>query len=320
MLALGLMAAMLLIGAHAADAANSLGLGNPEPATRPDGLFAPLFFWIQQKQAGFYKLLTGELKGIRENGMHVFALAGLSFAYGIFHAAGPGHGKAVISSYMLANEVAAKRGILLAFASAFAQALTAIIAVAALALVLRGAALKLQDATRWLEIASFAGVTLLGAWLLWQKTIGGGHYHSHGSAVRAHDHAVHGHKHDREAESGHLHAPDPALLEKDFGLRQAWTAILAVGLRPCSGALIVLTFAFINGLYLAGVISTVAMALGTGITVAVLASLAVWAKDAAVRVSGAAARGAMIHRSIEIGGAALVFGLGAVLLTAALSS
>ena len=320
MLALGLMAAMLLIGAHAADAANSLGLGNPEPATRPDGLFAPLFFWIQQKQAGFYKLLTGELKGIRENGMHVFALAGLSFAYGIFHAAGPGHGKAVISSYMLANEVAAKRGILLAFASAFAQALTAIIVVAALALVLRGAALKLQDATRWLEIASFAGVTLLGACLLWQKTIGGGHYHSHGSAVRAHDHAVHGHKHDREAESGHLHAPDPALLEKDFGLRQAWTAILAVGLRPCSGALIVLTFAFINGLYFAGVISTVAMALGTGITVAVLASLAVWAKDAAVRVSGAAARGAMIHRSIEIGGAALVFGLGAVLLTAALSS
>ena len=110
------------------------------------------------------------------------------------------------------------------------------------------------------------------------------------------------------------------LSRKDFGLRQAWSAILAVGLRPCSGALIVLTFAFLNGLYLAGIASTFAMAVGTGLTVATLAALAVWAKDAAIRIGGAAERGAAIHRAIEIGGAAMVFLFGITLLMAAISS
>jgi ABC-type nickel/cobalt efflux system permease component RcnA len=110
------------------------------------------------------------------------------------------------------------------------------------------------------------------------------------------------------------------LARKDFGLRQAWSAILAVGLRPCSGALIVLTFAFLNGLYLAGIASTFAMAVGTGLTVAALAALAVWAKDAAIRIGGAAERGAAIHRVVEIGGAAMVFLFGITLLLAAISS
>lgn len=110
------------------------------------------------------------------------------------------------------------------------------------------------------------------------------------------------------------------LSDQEFGLRQAWSAILAVGLRPCSGALIVLTFAFLNGLYFAGIAATFAMAIGTGLTVAVLAALAVWAKDAAIRIGGAAERGAAVHRVIEIGGAAMVFLFGLTLLLAALGT
>ena len=257
--------------------ANSLGLGASEQAIRPEGMFASVLFWLQDQQASFYKLLTGELKEMRTDGSHVFALAGLSFAYGIFHAAGPGHGKAVISSYMLANEIAARRGIVLAFASAFLQGLTAIAVIAMLSLVLRGVGIRMADATWWLEVASFAGVTALGAWLLWRKIFGGGHDHSHGKHNHAHDHRDHGHQgqdhhghdhhahhahdHVHDASCGHLHAPDPKTLgKKNLGLQQAWSAILAVGLRPCSGALIVLTFAFLNGLYFAGIASTFAMA------------------------------------------------------------
>jgi ABC-type nickel/cobalt efflux system permease component RcnA len=265
----------------------------------------------------------------------------------VFHAAGPGHGKAVISSYMIANEIAARRGILLAFASAFLQAVTAIAVIALLSIALRGVGIKLADATRWLEIVSFAGVTALGAWLLWRKIFGGGHNHAHGHShghEHAHAHGGHDHHHHHhgcahdhgkahanpahgeaghvhDSSCGHLHAPDPkALAQRDFGLRQAWSAILAVGLRPCSGALIVLTFAFLNGLYVAGIASTFAMALGTGITVATLAALAVWAKDAAIRVGGAAERGAKVQGAIEIGGAGLVFLFGVTLLSAALAT
>lgn len=334
--ALGLAATLLLAGDALAQ--NSLGIGRPEQAIRPEGPLASLLMWIQQEQQAFYRSMTDELRAMREDGTHVWALAGLSFAYGIFHAAGPGHGKAVISSYMIANEVAARRGIWLAFASALAQAMTAIILISLLVLALRGSGIKQGDLTRWLEIASYGAVTLLGAWLLWSKIFRRGHHHVHSHHVhnlddghhpRPHDHDhghSHGHAHSAHSheahahvdDCGHLHAPDPSALEGRFSLRQAWSAILAVGLRPCSGAIIVLTFAFLNGLYLAGIASTLAMAVGTGITVAALAALAVWAKDVAVRIGGAAERGATVHRVIEIGGAALVLLLGLTLLSASL--
>ena len=82
--------------------------------------------WINLQQQEFYRALAGALKAMRTDGSKMWLLVGLSFAYGIFHAAGPGHGKAVISSYMVANEVALRRGILLSFVSAFLQGLTAI--------------------------------------------------------------------------------------------------------------------------------------------------------------------------------------------------
>ena len=119
---------------------------------------------------------------------------------------------------------------------------------------------------------------------------------------------------------GHSHAPDPTLLAGRFDWRTAWSAIVAVGLRPCSGALIVLTFALLNGLYMGGVLSVLAMALGTAITVSTLATLAVTAKNTAMRFARDDSSAQRIHRVIEIGGAALVFLLGLTLLGASLSA
>ena len=47
------------------------------------------------------------------------------------------------------------------------------------------------------------------------------------------------------------------------------------GLRPCSGAILVLVFALAQGLFWAGVAATFIMGLGTAITVAAIATLAV---------------------------------------------
>jgi ABC-type nickel/cobalt efflux system permease component RcnA len=55
--------------------------------------------WINAYQQEFYRSLTGALKAMREDGSKLWVLIGLSFAYGVFHAAGPGHGKAVIVLY-----------------------------------------------------------------------------------------------------------------------------------------------------------------------------------------------------------------------------
>ena len=82
--------------------------------------------------------------------------------------------------------------------------------------------------------------------------------------------------------------------------------------------MIVLTFAFLNGLWLGGIASVLAMALGTAITVSVLATLAVTAKNVAVRFAGDGRAGNRVHAVIEIGGAALVMLLGLTLLSASL--
>ena len=255
---------------------------------QPSGLFAGLFHWINTQQSEFYRAMTGALKAMRDDGASAWLLVGLSFAYGVLHAAGPGHGKAVISSYMLANEVALRRGIVLSFASAFLQAVSALVIVGAAFLFLRGTTISMDDATRVFEIASFALITAFGAWLLWQKTFR--HAPAHSSCGHAHRHD-HGHHHDhhittisRHGESevcdtcGHSHAPDPKLIAREFSWKTASSAVLAVGLRPCSGALIVLTFALLNGLYVGGILSVLAMALGTAITVSALATIAVTGK------------------------------------------
>jgi len=321
-----LLAAVLAIGLTAdALAQSSLGIGSAEQTLPSGGLFGDLTMWINTQQKAFYRALSGALKAMREDPAKLWVLIGLSFTYGIFHAAGPGHGKAVISSYLIANEQALRRGIAISFAAAFAQGLMAVVVIGVTFLFLRGTGIKMTSATYWLEIASYALIAAFGGWLLWRKlrpmmvsTAVAQHHHNH------HDHVHHGHSHAHGEvcpDCGHSHAPDPkALQTDDFSWRGAGSAILAIGLRPCSGALIVLTFALLNGLYLGGVLSVAAMSVGTAITVSILATLAVTAKGFAVRLASTETAAARVSGGIEIAGAALVLILGLLLLTAALQS
>ena len=325
----------LLGGVTIAAAGSSLGIGSNEVALQPHGIFGGFFGWINGQQKEFYRSMTGALKAMRDDGSKAWLLVGLSFAYGIFHAAGPGHGKAVISSYMVANEVTLRRGILLSFISAFLQAISALVIVGLAFLVLRGTTISMDDATHALEVASFAMITAFGAYLLWTKIFIKGHSHSHTDHAHVHIHdenCDHGHGHNHEAAGhnhatksefacdtcGHIHAPDPQMIAREFNWKTASTAVFAVGLRPCSGALIILTFAILNGLYVGGIMSVLAMALGTAITVSTLATLAVTAKNVAMRYTNADSSG-RIHRAIEIFGAGLVFVLGLTLLLASLA-
>ncbi|WP_336057501.1 nickel/cobalt transporter [Nitratireductor sp. CH_MIT9313-5] len=340
--ALSALALVLLVSPGLAQ--SSLGIGTAEPSISPSGPFAGLLQWVNTQQQDFYRSLTGALKAMREDGSKLWFLIGLSFAYGVFHAAGPGHGKAVISSYMVANEVALRRGVILSFASAMLQAIVAIAVMGLVFLFLRGTSVSMTDATGWLETASFGLIAAFGAWLLYRKVsallpvrrahslsaaeVHAHDHHHHGSSCsHTHDDHHHHHEHDHVHDDGvcpscgHSHAPSPATLSGDkLDWKTAGSAIAAVGLRPCSGALIVLTFSFLNALWLGGIVSVFAMALGTAITVSVLATLAVTAKNVALRIAGDGSVGGFVQHTIEIGGAALVLILGLVLLAASLTA
>jgi nickel/cobalt exporter len=304
--------------------------------------------WIFAKQAEFYRQFSSLLRAAKADGSAAWSLFGLSFLYGIFHAAGPGHGKAVISSYIVANNETWTRGVVLSFASALLQALVAVAVVGLAAALLNATAATMGRAVNVIEIVSYSLIIVIGVRLLWVKgraflallhtlhrpaAVGAAvtpHDHDHAHHDHAHndhdhDHHHHGeghaphhhHAHDEEASAwGHAHAPEPEELAGPGGWKRGLSAIVAVGLRPCSGAILVLVFALAQGLFWAGVASTFVMGIGTAITVAVIASIAVgaraWAQHFADARSG---YGMLAMRGVEVGAAVVIIAFGALLLT-----
>lgn len=353
----GLLAcAAVLLVAGVADAAlhdvlaqNPFGAPKPAQAAEPEA--SGIIGWILAKQSEFYRQMSSTIRAAKSDGSAVWTLLFISFAYGIFHAAGPGHGKAVIASYLVANRETARRGIALSFASALMQSLVAILIVGISAWVLNATAKTMCRAEGVIEIASYALIALFGLRLVWVKgrtfvralqavqpvpaMAGVPHHHDdhhhhhhhdahdhHGHDHDGHDHHDHGHAHAHHSHDhvhdehcGHSHGPTPSELAGPGGWRRGFAAILTVGIRPCSGAILVLVFALAQGLFWAGIAATFLMGLGTAITVAAIAVIAVSAKGIAARLSaGRDGGGALFMRGIEFAAAGVVLLFGAGLL------
>ena len=308
--------------------------GGPRPGAAAEPQIGGIVGWILAKQSEFYREISSTIRAAKSDGSAVWTLLAISFAYGIFHAAGPGHGKAVISSYLVANQETARRGIVLSFASALMQSLVAVVIVGICAWLLNATAGTMCNAEKVIEIASYALIAAFGARLVWTK--GGGfigalqverplpamaaaappHHHDHGHRHHHDHHHGDNHDHVHDEYCGHSHGPTPNELAGPGGWRRGFGAIFAVGLRPCSGAILVLVFALAQGLFWAGIAATFVMGLGTAVTVAIIAVIAVSAKDLARRLSaGREGGGALVMRGVEFAAAGLVllFGLGLLL-------
>jgi nickel/cobalt exporter len=472
-LALAALAILVVDGMLASLLAQS-PFGGPRPPAAPPPPADGVVGWIFAKQKEFYRQFSGLIRAARADGSAVWALLGVSFLYGVFHAAGPGHGKAVISSYVIANDETWRRGVLLSFASALLQALVAVAIVGVAAALLNATAQAMRRTTDVIEIVSYLLIIWIGGrlllvkgwafirelfkrprgameapvlallltivdvaflqigafiaygmarspagfgiaevgyllviafclWLLWAKTrrlvdawsklrsaraLGAavtpadhhaqhdhaqhahgqhahhGHDHGHhahdrghhdhaqhahtdhthddhahhdhahsdhhapaalehhaahdrGHAHHAHghDHAHHDHDHHDASAWSHAHAPEPEQLAGPGGWKRGLSAIVAVGIRPCSGAIIVLVFALAQGLFWAGVAATFVMGLGTAITVAIIATVAVAAKSWAGRFASLhSGFGMVAMRGIEVCAALLIIAFGTLML------
>ena len=297
----------------------------PMPDSGPPGLTAQAWNWILTQQSALNRQMAGAVKDLKtaDPAHATLVLVMIAFGYGVLHAAGPGHGKAIISSYVLANEETVRRGIALSFLAAIFQALSAIIFVGLLSLILHQTSMQMRATEAAVESLSWALVAAVGAWLLWRQArehipafAGHGHDHSH----HGHDHDHHDHSHDGGAcRCGHSHMPDPKQLAGAWSWKKALPLAVSVGIRPCSGAIILLIFALSQGLLWAGILGTFAMALGTAITVSALAALAVGSRDMARRMSGP---GSLWAERITVAagfiGAGLVFLMGTAFFFASL--
>jgi nickel/cobalt transporter (NicO) family protein len=328
LLPLALLAACVLLSHHAF----AQGVHHPFAVGANEGALGRaqgISGWLLAKESGFYRLLSSAIRAAKASGAAAFGLAGLSLAYGILHAAGPGHGKMVIASYMLANERALRRGVTIAFGAALLQGVSAVAIVGISAILFRATAKHMTMAANAVELASYAGIVILGAALVYVKGAAllsawrlapvmaaagaGGPNTVFSAAACAKDHH-HG------PECTHFHAPDPKTLGPGFSWKGALLTVAAAGLRPCSGAILVLVFALAQGVFAAGVFAVAAMSLGTAATTSALASTAVLAKNVAVKYSKPGSKRALLAgRLFETVAAFAVLGLGLVLLSAGFS-
>ncbi len=256
--------------------------------------WSSLLAWLQQVQSDLWRGLAKAVRAVKDEGSLIAAswLIGLSFFYGVVHAAGPGHGKAIISAYLVGNESAVRRGISLSLLSAAAQGITAIVLVSVLAALLGFISRDVAGVAALLETASAWVIVAVGLWLvaravqsLWQRRKPAAqkaqaHHHAahHAGTCEAHDH------HHACDHHGHAHAVVTPQEAKDW--RAGLAIVLAIGARPCMGAIFVLLFALAQGVFILGVMGTAAMSLGTGITVAILAALASTARATALTIAG----------------------------------
>ncbi len=198
------------------------------------------------------------------------SLIALSFGYGVFHAIGPGHGKAIIVTYLATHKEKTSKGIIMSFAAAMMQALVAIILVTVLAEILQYKFSQVRDYGGDIAVASYVLVIILGL-MLFLKT--GYRLVKSGLAFsKAHDeHASHHDHHHHHGSCGCNHAYVPDDKQTFF---ETVMVVLSMGMRPCSGAIVVLIYAHLVGVYFYGMLSTILMGVGTGLSVCLLAVIA----------------------------------------------
>ncbi|WP_412852302.1 nickel/cobalt transporter [Ectothiorhodospira shaposhnikovii] len=305
------------------------------------GLRDRMVAWVITQQRQLHRRLADGMQQVRENpgAASAGALILVSFLYGIFHAAGPGHGKAVITTYLLTHRQHLRRALSLSFASAMLQGITAIVLVSGVLLIAGMAAREAMGRAYLLEQISFALVALLGAWLSFRAVRGYLRlYRAPAPApiqlqpLTVAPLAGHGlrpvlprdvtHPHGPGCGCGHAHHVTPRQAAEAGSLSAMIATIVAVGIRPCTGAILVLVAAHLLGLWLAGIFAVLAMSLGTAITVSVLAILAVKARHLAVRLAGGGEYRAMAWagQTVTLMGGLLILGLGLMLFAGSLGS
>jgi len=256
--------------------------------------------------------LSGLLKAVAENPTQAGgSLLAFSFIYGVLHALGPGHGKIVITTWLATHPSKLKSSIGLTLASSLLQGGVAIALVVVVLTLLRLPARQLHLSSFWLEKGSYALVGVLGVILCWRalKKLRALLKKPTFNAFTSH------HVHDAQCGCGHQHLPTQEQLQNGDDWRARLMIVLSMGMRPCSGAIMVLLFSKVIGVFGWGMLSALAMAAGTSLTISSLALLVHSFRQLAVKLSGN--KTPVLWR--QVGWTTLALAGGVILLVAAVT-
>jgi nickel/cobalt transporter (NicO) family protein len=270
------------------------------------GGFDALARWAAESQREAQGEMAGVIRALK--GGEAGALAGLmalAFAYGFFHAAGPGHGKMLIGGYGLGRRVPALSLSAIALASSLAQAGTAIALVYGGIFLIGWTREQVEGiAETWLAPASYAAIGALGLWLVWRGLRG------LLPAPRAHHHDHHHH----DASCGHAHGPTVEEVARVASFRDAALLVGGIAIRPCTGAIFLLIICWRLGIDAAGIAGTLAMALGTATVTIAVALISATARESALGGLASSPVATRVLPALELAAGALIVAAAAVLL------
>jgi len=265
------------------------------PAAADNGLVHRLEGFVIAAQAYFMRTIDRQLVAIRDGHGLPVILGGLAiaFLYGVFHALGPGHGKTIIVGYFLGRGGSVGRGLAMAGWISFSHIIGAIVIVGGAHFILSHSLLTPVEENWWLRLASYGAIRAIGLFMLVRAPAGRGHMPTH-----AH---------------GHDHAQDHAQVARRR--REQRLLAVAAGFLPCSGAVLILLFAFGNGMLMIGVLMTLTIAVGMGLTLAALGIASLLTHRHAIARFGNSDRAAAI---LALLGPILISLIGAILFSGTL--
>lgn len=257
-------------------------------------LYPQLLFQVLEWQKGFNGELSAALRGIQQSPLQAgLTLLGISFLYGVFHAVGPGHGKFILTSYLSLEQTKLPQTLKITWLSALVQGLVAVALVSVLVVGLTLSRHYFNLTLKWVERGSFAVMIAFGVYWIWQ-------------AVKSYlqrnlqknlknrplvirqirpNSPTSGHISPEICNCGHKHLPSAQEMAQIHDWKSMWAVVLSIGLRPCTGAVLVLFLAYTLDLYGWGVAAAMLMAVGTGLTLSLFACLVMFARQRAVQAS-----------------------------------
>ncbi|WP_313572183.1 nickel/cobalt transporter [Pantoea piersonii] len=238
-----------------------------------------------------------------------------SLAYGVLHALGPGHGKVVITTFLATHPARLKTTLRLTLLASLLQGSVAIVLVTLMLVVLQTSSRQLHLSSYWLEKGSYLLVIGLGVWIGVRALKALRRQLRPRSPMKIHALRA-DHQHDAHCGCGHAHLPDAQQVAGAVSLKTQLLLVASMGLRPCSGAIMMLLFSRVIGVYLWGVLSAAVMALGTALTISAIGLLVQRSRTLALRLGGesrAASTAALAMPVLALVGSALLIAAGLAL-------
>lgn len=236
-------------------------------------------------QKDLHRQMTQLLQQVAEQPHQAgISLVIFSLLYGVLHALGPGHGKVVIATFLATHPTRVKTSIRLTLLASLLQGSVAIALVTVMLVLLKTSSRQLHLSSFWLEKGSYLLVIGLGVMIGYRAL------RSLWRTLRPRPAPVFRafkphHQHDDQCGCGHAHLPTPQQMSGNLSVKTQLLVVVSMGLRPCSGAIMMLLFAKVIGVYGWGVISAAVMALGTALTISAIGLLVQQARTVAQRLA-----------------------------------